>query len=89
MLVMRESVDVPFLITTNHIHHPIVVFNAIRHTAKESSDFNFLNKLFEKAFNNTDISKIEAFVICQSYSFSRTRERSCENKGKGLHYFTR
>ena len=37
-------------------------FNAIRHIAKERSDVNFLNKLFEKAFNNTDISKIEAFV---------------------------
>ena len=29
--------------------------------AKESSDVNFLNR-FEKSFNNTDISKIEAFV---------------------------
>ena len=37
-------------------------FNAIRRIAKESSDVNFLNKFFEKAFNNTDISKIEAFV---------------------------
>ena len=55
-------VDVPFLITTDHIHHPIVGFNAIRHIAKESSDVNFLNRLFEKAFNNTNISKIEAFV---------------------------
>ena len=35
-------------------------FNAIRHIAKERSDVNFLNKLFEKAF--TDIIKIEAFV---------------------------
>ena len=55
-------VDVPFLIITDHIHHPIVGFNAIRHNAKESSDVNFINRLFEKAFSNTDISKIEAFV---------------------------
>ena len=55
-------VDVQFLITTDHIHHPIVGFNAIRHIAKESSDVKFLNTLFEKAFNNTDIRKIEAFV---------------------------
>ena len=52
-------VDVPFLITTDYIHHPIVGFNSIRHIAKESSAANY--KLFEKAFNNTDISKIEAF----------------------------
>ena len=37
-------------------------FNAIRHIAKESSDVNFLKRLFEKAINNTDISKIESFV---------------------------
>ena len=55
-------VDVPFLIKTDHIHHPIVGFNAIRHTARESSVLNFLNKWFAKIFNNTDISKIEAFV---------------------------
>ena len=54
-------VDVPFLITTDYIHHPIVGLNSIRHIAKESSAANLLNKLFEKAFNNTDISKIEAF----------------------------
>ena len=54
-------VDVPFLIITDHIHHAIVGFNAIIHIAKESSDAN-VNKLFEKAFNNTDISKIETFV---------------------------
>ena len=63
---MRESVIMLiyylFLLTTDHIHHPIVGFNAIRRIAKESSDVNFLNKFFEKAFNNTDISKIEAFV---------------------------
>ena len=55
-------VDAPFLIITDHIHHPIVGFNAISHIAKESSDVNFLNRLFDKAFNNTDISKIEVFV---------------------------
>ena len=49
-------VDVPFLITTDYIHHPIVGFNAIRHIAKESSNVNFLNKLSEEAVNNTDIS---------------------------------
>ena len=80
-------VDVPFLITTNFIHHPIAGFNAIRHIAKESSDFNFLNRLFEKAFSNTDISKIEAFVI--SYSVSIARESSRENKKEGLHHLTR
>ena len=42
-------VDVAFLITTDHIHHPILGLNAIRHIAKDSSDVNFLNKLFEKA----------------------------------------
>ena len=36
-------------------------FNAIRHIAKESSDVNFLNRLFEKTFSDTDIGKIEAF----------------------------
>ena len=35
---------------------------AIRHIAKESSDVNLLNKLFEKTFSNTDSGKIEAFV---------------------------
>ena len=54
-------VDIPFFITTDHIHHPIGGFNAIRHIAKERSDVNFLNRFFEKAFSNTDISKIEAF----------------------------
>ena len=54
-------VDVPFLITTDYIHNPIVGFNSIRYIAKASSAANLLNKLFEKAFNNTDISKIEAF----------------------------
>ena len=54
--------DVPFLISTDHIHHPTVGLNVTRHIAKESSDVNFLNKLFEKAFRNNDISKIEAFV---------------------------
>ena len=55
-------VDVQFLITIDHINHPTVGFNAIRHIAKESSNVSFLNTLFEKAFNNSDISKIEAFV---------------------------
>ena len=39
----------------------IAGFNAIGYIAKESSDNNFLNSLFEKAFSNADISKIEAF----------------------------
>ena len=55
-------VDVQFLITIDHINHPTVGFNTIRHIAKESSNVSFLNTLFEKAFNNSDISKIEAFV---------------------------
>ena len=55
-------VDIPFFITTDHIHHLIGGFNAIRHIAKERSDVNFLNRFFEKAFSNTDISKIEAFA---------------------------
>ena len=33
---------VTFLITTDHIHHPIVGFNGIRHIPKESSDVIFL-----------------------------------------------
>ena len=37
-------------------------FNAIKHVTKESSDVNFLNRLFEKQFGDTDISKTEAFV---------------------------
>ena len=44
------------------MNHPIVGFSAIRHIAKKSSDDNFLNRLFEKAFSNTDNRKIEAFV---------------------------
>ena len=55
-------VDVPFLFTSDHIHHSVVGFNTIRHISKESSDVNFFNKLFEKTFNNTHISKIDAFV---------------------------
>ena len=55
-------VDVLFLFTSDHIHHPVVGVNAFRHISKESSDVNFLNKLFEKTFNNTDISKIEVFA---------------------------
>ena len=55
-------VDVPFFITTDHIHHPIVGFSAIKDIAKESSGVNFLKRLFEKAFSDNNISKIEAFV---------------------------
>ena len=60
----------------DHIHHPIVGFNAIRHIAKESSDVNFLNRLLEKAFNNTDISKIEAFFnLIQSQEQQKVVEK--------------
>ena len=64
-------VDSPWLITNDHIYHPIVAFNTIRPIAKESSGVNFLNKLFEKAFNNTDISNIEAFVVLFSLKNKR------------------
>ena len=37
-------------------------FNAIKHTAKESSDVNFLKRLFEKAFGDTDVSNVEGFA---------------------------
>ena len=64
-------VDSPWLITNDHIYHPIVAFNTIRHIEKESSGVNFLNKLFEKAFNNTDISNIEAFAVLFSLKNKR------------------
>lgn len=37
-------------------------FTAIKDIAKESSGVNFLKRLFEKAFSDADISKIEAFA---------------------------
>ena len=57
-------------------------FNAIRHIAKESSDVNFLNRLFEKAFSNIDMSKIEAFVsLIQSQEqekvVAKIKEKDC------------
>ena len=55
-------IDVPFLITTDHVHHLIVRFSAIKNIVKESSDASFLNRLFGKAFSDTDISKIEKLL---------------------------
>ena len=59
---VNYHVDVPFLITTDHIHRLIVGFSAIKNIVKESSDVSFLNRLFGKAFGDTDISKIEKLL---------------------------
>ena len=41
-------VDVQFLITIDHINHPTVGFNAIRHIAKESSNVSFLTPYLKR-----------------------------------------
>ena len=64
-------IDVPFLITTDHVHHLIVGFSAIKNIVKESSDASFLNRLFGKAFSDTDISKIEKLLILFSLKNKR------------------
>ena len=53
--------DVPFLITTDKISNPILGFNAIRHKAQTTDD-KLLIKLFQTAFNQTDVNRIQAFV---------------------------
>ena len=57
------------------------------HIAKESCDVNFLNRFFEKAFDNTDISKIESFVnLIQSQEQEKVVVKI---KWKGLYYLAK
>ena len=53
--------DVPFLITTDQISHPILGFNAIKHIAQTTDD-KLLIKLFQTSFDQTDVNRIQAFV---------------------------